>query len=389
MPRFGERHITEILTKENERYRLMQLGFFADIAKECELATMLSPAQEDETDFALWKSRILREYYRAKGFSSFCKEHLSDPEFERMIQSVLYRHVETLRKNSERTETDTYLAADNDSVSYSLPQDIFQDIYSFSFPNFPAIGNTSELEKICSDMANEHFPLPENLIIEKMKLNHSLFWEKFYIKLKSIAAGFCYKMSGISGENNFHDIWSDTCLTVNSAVTGDKIKYELDAKAIISYAVGILKNKNRELGRSKKRQGADIESIQYRLTAEDEDNYFNNPVTVPENFMSHNLHLATYVDYEDEDSKRGYFIVILYNKEHPLHETLIKGLEDKVERLMEHYVDGISYEDMAVRHFGEKSEKELTTICAKLRQESKRLKEKLYSRYLTILKDYR
>lgn len=389
MSRFGEKHITEVLTKENERYRLMRLGLFPDITKECKLAAMLMDSAQEEEDFAVWKSKVLREYYRAKGFSAFCKEHISDPEFESMVLSVLRRQLEITRRKSPRTETDNYLAADNDTVSYALPKEIFHDIYSFSFPGFPAIGNTFELEDICSGMVREHFPLPEERIIGHMKENHSFFWEKFYQKLKHITSSICYQMSGVYGENNIHDIWSDTCLSVNSAVTGGKMKHDVDARAIISYAVGTLKNKNRELGRQKKRQGADLDSLQYKLTAEDENNYFDNPVTIPENFVSHSLHLSTYVDYEDEDSKRGYFIVMLYNKEHPLHDILVKGLEDKVDRLMEHYIDGLSYEDMAVKYFGEKSGKELVTICAKLRQETKRVKEKLYSRYLTILKDYR
>ncbi len=389
MSSFGEKHIIEVLTKENERYRLSRLGFFSDIEKECEFISILTASQDEECDFSIWKSKILREYYRAKGFAAFCKIHISDPEFENMILRLLRQLLEIKRRNSVRTETDIYLAPENGSMSYSLPREIFNEIYPFRFPHSSAIGNTFELDNICSEIICEHFPLQETRIIDEMKNNNGFFWEKFYIKLKSITASLCYQMSGIYGEQNIHDTWSDTCLTVNQAVIANKIKSGITAKSIISYAIGILKNKNREIGRLRKHSGIELESIQYKLTNEDENTYFNNPVSTPENFPSHSIHLSTYIDYEDEDSKRGYFIVILYNKEHPLHDVLTKGLEDKVERLIKHYVDGVSYEDMAVKLFGEKSEKELVTICAKLRQETRRLKDKLYNRYQNILKEYR
>ena len=71
----------ELLTKESERYRLERLGLFQDIREEAELLASRFPPKADET-FAQWKSRCLREYYRHKGFSTFCRDNIYNPMFE-------------------------------------------------------------------------------------------------------------------------------------------------------------------------------------------------------------------------------------------------------------------------------------------------------------------
>lgn len=388
MARSIEKDILELLTKENERYRLERLGLFRGVREEAAVLAKQFPPQEDES-FYEWKSRCLREFYRSKGFSAFCRANIHNPDFETVIASQLRIQLRRIFEESERTETDHYLAPDADTLSYALEPDLFQELYAVNFSRMPAFGNTRELDGYCRSMAQEHFPVQEDRIINGMKDNKSFYWEKFYLKLKPITAAFCYQMSGIAGDNNIHDIWSDTCISVNRAVVEHRLKEPVDAKAVISYSVGVLKNKNKEISRNRAKAPTDIDLIQYKLTAEEEEKYFNNPVTKPENFPSHAGSLATYIDFSDKDSVQGYFIVILYNKEHPLHDELIKGYEDKVQRMFEHYIDGLSYEELVARHFGDMKGKELAKECARVRQEIKRLKTSLYERYKKMLDKYR
>ena len=388
MARSIERDTLELLTKENERYRLERMGLFRSIRDEAALMAKELPPLEGE-DFQQWKSRCLKEFYRMKGFGRFCRDNVLNPEFEALVGSLLRRHLRSIFESSERTDTDRYLAPDNDSVSYGLEQGLFQGLYTVNFSAMPSINSTMELERFCHRIALDSFPVEEPRIVDSMKDNNSFYWEKLYIKLKPMTAAFCYQMSGVTGENNTHDIWSDTCISVNRAVTERRMKEPVTAKDIISYSVGVLKNKNREIMRNRAKAPADIDAIQYRLTAEDEDRYFNNPVTKPENFPSQAGGLANYIDYSDKDSVQGYFIVILYNKEHPLHGILVKGWEDKVERMLEHYVDGLSYEEITTRHGGPGQGKEQVKECARLRQEIKRLKKNLYDRYTRMLEEYR
>lgn len=387
MTRSTEQDALELLLKEDERFRLRRLGFIHDIRKAAGELAIMYPPLEGET-FPEWKSRCLKEFYRNHGFSSFCRSNILNPEFEAMTASLLRFHLRNLFLSSERTDTDRYLAPDSDTMSYALEPDLFQELYTLNFSQMQAFGNTGELNTYCRNLANAYFPVEEPRIIQGMKDNKAFYWEKFYMKLKPIAAAFCYRMSGIAGDSIIHDIWSDTCISVNRAVVGHRLKEPLDSKSIISYSAGVLKNKNREIARNRAKAPEDIDAIQYRISAEEEERYFNNPVTEPENFPSHMEKLSNYIDLTDKESVQGYFVVILYNKEHPFHDMLIKGCEDKVERMFEHYIDGLQYEEIVSRHYGITDGKSQKKECARLRQEIKRLKKLLYERYMKMLDEY-
>jgi hypothetical protein len=161
----------------------------------------------------------------------------------------------------------------------------------------------------------------------------------------------------------------------------------ITAKSIISYAVGIIKNKNREGFRRAKETPIQIDSVQHRIEEENIDNFFDNPITLPENFPSHSFRFSNYIDTTDHDSVKGYFIVILYNKKHPLHSKLIEGVEDKVQKLFLHYIDNLSYEQIVTKYHGEQKGLDLIRHTAQLRQEIKRVKETLLKRYHKLLKE--
>ena len=98
----------ELLTKESERYRLERLGLFQDIREEAELLASRFPPKADET-FAQWKSRCLREYYRYKGFSAFCRNNINTPGFEMLVRTLINTHLQNVFNSSPRTETDRFL----------------------------------------------------------------------------------------------------------------------------------------------------------------------------------------------------------------------------------------------------------------------------------------
>lgn len=92
-----ERNTLELLTKENERYRLERTGFLRNIREEAAFIAEKFPPLPDE-DFPHWKSRCLREYYRTKGFGNFCRNSVRNPEFETAVGSLIRLH---LRKSSK------------------------------------------------------------------------------------------------------------------------------------------------------------------------------------------------------------------------------------------------------------------------------------------------
>lgn len=383
-----EQIIIEILTKECERYHLDRMGFTDPQRLINDAQSLMSQlGEKGHTPLSLRKTDVIRNYYREKGFSKFCREHINDIRFENMIFSLMKVHLAHTKKMNELTDSDKYLSAENDSVSYGLSKKHFEEIYTLEMNPFITFGHPTELEQWCKEVISRHFPISQEAIISQMEQNDPFIWEKFYIKLRGICNAICYQMSKTTADNNTHDLWSDTCLTINKAVTTGIMSKPLTAKAIISYAVGIIKNKNKEKFRKRKNEPLPIDSLEYKIEDSKIENFFDNPITTIKNFPSHSFRFSNYIDISDESSVRGYFIVILYNKEHPLHKELISGLEDKIEKLFLHYIDELPYEQIVTRYYGEQKGLDLIRRTAQVRQEIKRVKETLLKRYYKLLKE--
>lgn len=377
--------IKEFLTKDNERFSLIRMGFFTNIDEEVEFICQRCETRSDES-FGDWKKRILTTFYTDKHFSSFCCGHINDWFFEKAVKSLLQADLHEIFLKSEKTQTDIFLAPEKDTLSYALSPEVFEALYGSNFTPSVSLPSTLELDSFCRELLKKTFPLEESYVVNALEGNSNFYWGKVYSRLLPMASGYSYHISGHYSSDCVHDIWSDTCCTLNAAVVGQKLKRPTLAKDIISYAVGIIKNKNRELLRSNsKMPKTSIDSVSYKLTDEEDDHYFNNLETIPSNFPSQDEKISTYIDVRDPEAVRNYMVVVLYNNEHPLHKKLVEGYEDKVKLLFEHYIDDLSYEDMVTKHYGKVSEEDVVRIAARIRQDVKRVKERLIKRFDLIV----
>ncbi len=73
--------------------------------------------------------------------------------------------------------------------------------------------------------------------------------------------------------------------------------------------------------------------------------------------------------------------IILLNTSHPLHSTLIEGIEDKVAILIDKTVNGMSYNDIVSELYGDKMDKEaFGRAVAKARKDYERVRKMLTER---------
>lgn len=380
-----ERDIREFILKEDERFSLVKLGFFQSVESEIEFISSSLPSK-GTLSFKEWKKKILEELYLRRDFAGFFKENATNIFFERAIKSLFLIDLKKLFSLSEQTDIDKYLAPIGDTISYSLSPDLFKTIYLNNYCGQHIFNTTKELDDLSKSLEKAFFPLTEEYVIDELEKNENFYWEKIYLRLKPMAAGFSFQMSGLSGEENIHDLWSDTCFVLNSAVVEKRLQQPAKARDIISYAVGIIKNKNKEFIRKKKKNPqVDIDSISYKVSDDSQQNFFDNPSTIPSNFPSQEEPIFNYIDTSDEESVRNYMIVVLYNEEHPLHSRLVEGYQDKVQLLFEHYLDNLSYEEIVVKHYGEVDEEEMIRTAARIRQDVKRVKERLIKRFDSII----
>ncbi len=381
-----KRYIKELLLKEDERYRLIQLGFFSDIDTEVDFICKYFQIKEGE-GYPEWKSRILREYYRTKGFSLFCRNHIDDIHFEKVVKSLMGESLYDLFKSAPLSDTDKYLALSGDTLTFSLSDEMFDLLYYSRFSNISFFGSTKDLKSFCGEVVADAYPLGEPYIVDELKKNVNFYWSKVYLKLRPMVAGFSYKISGTIDEGRLHDMWSDACCTLNTAVVQDKLEHPTTAKAIISYAAGIIKNKNKELLRARKKQNVDIDAVSYNMAAEDDKNVFDDTSLVFSENPSQSDKICNYIDVNDSESVRSFMVVVLYNQSHPLHNRLVDGYQDKVKILFEHYLDNLSYEELVNKYFGTMTPSEMKRSSAKMRQDVKRLKERLVVKFNDMIKE--
>lgn len=76
---------------------------------------------------------------------------------------------------------------------------------------------------------------------------------------------------------------------------------------------------------------------------------------------------------------------ILQDPDNPLQKELFRGIEDKIEIFILHFVKGLSYEEIAIQKYGNLAPKELKRKTDKFRQDICRVKAPLCSHIEKII----
>ncbi len=377
----------EFLQRDEERWELARLGFWTDVQ---EAALRFSAEKEfsrrEGESFAAWKERSLAAFYRQHGFSSFYQKVLSDRRFAYVVKKRTLHYLHGLWKSTPRTELDGYLANENESISYTLSPDHFDRLFAHYFLAYAGMEAPMGLQQQVQHLAAKEFPLMEAEVMRRLRANDQHCWTIFYRHLKPYVIGFTAKVSDTYLREEAEEMWNEVCYAINGALIGGRLDHQAGAKDLISFAVGMIRNKCKELRRVRgKRKAVDLDSVSYGLTEEEVHNPFDRETAIPEFFPSQDTPVRHYVDVLDKDSVRTTLVLALYNPTHPLHEPLVKGLEEDVALLLAHYTEGRSYEELVEMRHGPVPADEMVRLAARMRQVIRRLKTKLIQRYAQLI----
>lgn len=362
-----------ILEKENERYKLIHLNFFSNL--EAEAVFIEENFNASILGFAAWKEVVLAKYYKARDFKSFVKKNKETSLFKSVIKNIFNTELHSMCKLGVRTETDYYLSIHSDSLSYALQNKMFNDLYlEYFVSGEPNAETAEELYKYCQKIIARLFPLSEQFIITQLVNNDEFFWNKIYKKMKYLVnvLNNNYLPSEMSTRD---DIWSESCCILNNALRSGKITQPISCGVLFGYAIGIVRNKNKELLRIASKNICNIcDDIEKYIMAENK---------------SQNYIDLQYIDGMDDEF--DFLAQILYNENHPQHKEFIAGLEDKVDILFAHYLNKMTYEEIVKERRGNRilNEKELRTESAKLRKDVSRLKKVLKERFHILQNKYK
>lgn len=388
------RIIQEWLIREEERFSWRKLGLYSNLDEQVAWLATNVPMEGEDESFESWKKRVIKVFYQRNNFKEFYEEVSNDRLVLKGIKSVLLAKLMDVFRREELTDTDRYIAPNGDTLSYSLSEEMFSSVVD-NYLHDKKIASSLDINTQCSNAIKGLYPLEERFVIDKLEENDNFYWGKVYTRLRAVVDGFTYQMSGTSAKEELYDMWCDTCMTINDAVLNKKLHQPTIAKDIISYVVGIIKNKNRDHHKKiSKTQPISLEKVEYKVDYRDDDNFFNKEVADPKSFnqkndeseLSQNKRVTNYIDLNDEVDVRNHLVLALYNENHPLHERLIKGYERQVQLLFEHYLDSLSYEEIVKKHYGEVSPKELVKHAARVRQDVKRVKSRLVARFISLVK---
>ena len=377
----------EFLRKDDEHWELTRLGFWKNPEQEARSWNEAGAARLSDESFVAWKYRVLRAYYQERNYSKFYRNSLLDRRFVFLVKRRLTLLLQRIFSDQERTQLDQYLANTDESLSYVVSAHHFDHLFLQYFLQEVDWVAPFEVQLQLEKLTDAEFPLSETEVMQRLRANDTHCWSIFYRHLKPYVIGLVRQIGGSFQMEDADEIWNEVCFVVNGALINGRLDEATGAKDLISYAVGVIRNKCRELCRIRSRQKrVDVESITYRLADDTESNLFDDESCIPANFPSHDTPVAHYVDAFDPDSVRATMILALYNQTHPLHEALVKGLEDEVAVLLEHYTEDMSYEALVQKYEGPVSKEEMIRLAARYRQMVKRVKNKLIQRYAGLIK---
>lgn len=378
--------LSEILEKENERFKLDKIGFIRNLRLETEYIFHTFPlckiAPEDLNSFRKWKSSLLEGYYERKKFSDFISAHLESPSFRKMVLDLFQIILEYRYAHEPRTETDRHLAPAGETLSYLLCQE-HHSFYKSYFTPALQLNSTFKLQRYCEEICQKIFPLSTETILFFLKQNNKPCWEKLCSRLKTLTE--IVTKNKIQSYNNdaIQDIWTETCFELKKALQNEKLQQDIPAQHVIAYAAGIIQNKIREFFRKQKKEPyLFVENWDQETVLKNSGMYTD---TTMENSAIKDFFNLQEIDRDNEYEFQMALSCVLYDPNHPQHSRLTEGIEDKIHTLLAHYLKNQSYEEIAKEQYGSLPDKELQKKANKLRQDVSRAKIKIKERFQEML----
>ena len=344
--------IQEFLVKDNENYKLKPLGFIRDLEEETFFLQQLAK-QHPFTTFSKWKQQLMTHYYIERQFSHFVRTNINTPQFiETIHEKACYMVEAKYREKRDIPEVDIYLNPDKGTIAYIMPHDLFLNYYHRYFTPEITLNTPTELYHYCLQITNTIFPLSCQEILELANNSTPSICDKISRWLKKMIRQDCPDRD---------DIHHEVYIAFIEAIRKKQFAKPDNPHSVRNYAIGIIKNKYLDAQSQRRKIVLGNELTDIQLSNHD------SPET-------------------DEQLMRNEKILnLLQNPAHPLRKELFLDIEEKIELLTLHFLDGLSYEEIALRKYGKLSPEKLKKVTNKFRQDICRVKAPLRSRLEKII----
>ena len=380
--------IIEIIQKECELYRLKEFGLLTSVEEEADrLLPLLQDKMEDIFSdigvFRMWREKVIDLFYSRLGYMEFLKEHKGEPTFSRFLLFLRKRQVYRMQKMWVGDTIDSVLSAPSHTLAFKMSVMLSKEADRLLLPFIESYHSPYELEKACGSFCGTYYPVDLEKLLCSLLKSDKEFWNDIYLLIKRIAIRVTsYSLlSNQYREEIEQDTWSESSLLFRDKVLSDTIPVFGCAAHLHNYLVRICHNKCYEVIRRSRQQEVSMNNpdmaldfLQYEI--------INDPdMIVPDEATDWLFDVDIKSDYEVSTA----LTVVLWDKMEPWYTELVEGVEDKVTTLLQHYVQGLSYEKIALLRVPESSEVELRRLQTRLRQDVVRVRKELKKRFVRIL----
>ena len=376
--------ITELVRKECESHRLIDLGLLASVEEGVDLLFPKFEADglsvlRDADRFRIWRKEVLQFFYRKLDYAVFVRNAWLSDVFMRYLFALKKRQIARLRERHKAPTIDRDLAVGGRTFAFKLSGMLAEELFRQKRSALLSAETPDKLEEICDLCCRAIFPIDMAGLLERLKKNDTPFWDDLYLTIEKIAQTVTFRQSvSIQYRKEvLQDIGTDTFFLLRKKIGQEEFPAFETALHFRHYIARICLNKCREAVR--KYNLSDIELTltgEMSLEVEEEETV---EVDLPNGGLDG-------IDFDNEEEVGFCLAAVLFDKWEPWYSVLTRGIEDRIELLFLHYVEGLSYEEIAVGKGVETSTEERRRLVNKLRQDAVRTRHLLKWRFVELLK---
>lgn len=381
--------VTEIIQKECEQYNLIELGLVTSVEKAVEqFLRVYSDADSgpfcDFSQYREWRRGVIDRFYHQLKYADFLEGNSYQPVFTRFVFSLRKRLIRRIQERWVGDTIDSILTASEHTLAFKLSVMLSKEADQLLYPQMQLFRTPFDIESHCALFCQDYYPVDLEKLLARLRINDPEFWDEIYLLIKKIARRVTsYSISSNQYKDETEqDTWSESSLLLRDKIISGTFPLFESALHFRNYLIRVCQNKCHEAMRRNRKQELSLDDPTLNgdalLMSVAEDLEQTRRETGASSLSDIDLDCA----YEVSCALTS----ILWDKTEPWYAQLTKGLEEKVTILLSHYVQGLSYEQIAALHAPGLSASDRQRLQAKLRQDVVRVRKTLKERFVQILK---
>lgn len=370
----------EILIKENERFRLKEIGLISDLNGDFEL---LCRKCDDLVcdNIETYKRELLMRFYRLLDFEGFVKRNYNSVEIIQMNRMLMRKALVKLQNDFKGNSIDNMLRMTDNTIAFFMSRHLFEQMYPLFLSGKISLTTPYGLFVACRNFVESRFPTDFNTYFSQLKCNDKEIWDKtYYFTRRQMYAVTKGHLSSLFDRKDVVDsITSDTFLMMVDKIMVENSLDFNDVTAFKSYVYRTGYNKMMEFFRKDKKSGF-IDCVEHIENLSLEEDSQCDDEEVPD-FMD--------VDIDNDYEVANAISIILCDENQPLRSRLIGDDTERVELFMMRYVHGKDYDEIIEMKYGKVGKEEKQKLYDSVRQNMVRVKGRLVSKFKNIIKDER